>query len=203
MSKGLYVDEILNKKPSLEKRDPNAKWYLVQTQSNCEAKAIKNIAIRLTLSGVEDKVEQMFFPVIERKIRSLGKKEKIKKEKMYSNYVFILANMDETVYEAIKHSDKVTGFVQGAKAVIDGLPKPISPLEVKNVIERLSEFEEGKISLDRFKAGDAVRIISGAFVDTVGNINSIDGNRVVVNVTVFGRETPLNLTLKDIEPLKD
>tara|TARA_B100002019_G_C21272471_1_gene603154 strand:+ start:137 stop:745 length:609 start_codon:yes stop_codon:yes gene_type:complete len=199
MSSKDYVEKILNQKPSLEKNREGSKWYLVQTQSNCEAKAIRNIATKAELSDVKEKIEQMFFPVIEKKVRGAGGKERIKKERIYSNYVFILADMDEAVYEVIKHSDKVTGFVQGSKTVISGLPKPISIVDVKNVIKHLDDVKEGKMSVDKLSVGDSVRIKTGAFTDTSGIIDKINGDKIVVNVTIFGRTTPIDVKRNDIE----
>ena len=178
------------------------KWYLVSTQSNCESKARKNIAARAVLMDVTDNIDQIIFPYYEKEVRNPSGTKRKKIMKIYNNYLFIYAKMDEKVYEVIKHADKVTGFVQSGKNLIEGLPKPIMLHEVKNALKKMEEFKEGVISLSKFKEGDQVKILEGIFKDHIGTVDKIDGDLVTVSVFVLGKSTDMNIAQKNIEKVE-
>ncbi len=194
-----YIEYLENKEPELTSENPNSKWYLIQTQSNCESKARKNIASRLVLLNLTDKVDQILFPAYEKIVTNVGGQKRKKMEKIFGNYLFVLADMDEKVYNAIKDSGKVSGFVQSGASSIVGMPKPISDKEVRNVISKLNMYKTGELKTNKFKSGDTVRVLNGVFADHFGVVDNIKGDKVIVNVTLFGRSTPIDLTLKDIQ----
>lgn len=194
-----FITYIESKEPTLEKENLESKWYLVQTQSNCESKARKNIASKIVLFNLTDKVEQIIFPSYEEMVAKVGGGKRKKINKIYGNYLFILCEMDAHVYTAIKSADKVNQFIYSGAAGAGGLPKPISENEVKTLIDKMKAFKTGEIKTSKFSVGDTVRIKNSTFKDTVGIISKIKDDKIVVNVTLFGRETPIDLNLKDIE----
>lgn len=196
-----YILKLEKEAPEIKDLE-GFKWYLVSTQSNCESKARKNIAARAVLMGVEDKIDQIIYPSYEKEVRNPSGTKRKKVMKIYNNYLFIYANMDEKVYEVIKHADKVTGFVQAGKNLLEGLPRPIQVHEVRNALKKMDEFKEGVINLSKFKEGDEVKILDGIFKDHVGTVKSIDGDIYEVSVFVLGRSTEINLSQKNMEKVE-
>tara|TARA_B100002019_G_C21026596_1_gene477488 strand:- start:104 stop:724 length:621 start_codon:yes stop_codon:yes gene_type:complete len=204
MNQDEYIEYIEKKKPTLEKNNPDSKWFLIQTQSNVEKKARKNIACKIVLENLQDKVEQILIPLYNEKTKGIGKKEKIKEKRIYGNYIFMLAQMDEKLYQAIKGAEKVSGFVQGASGKSNGfLPTPISEIEMKAVFKSISDHEEGVINKNKFNVGDTIRILTGPFSDNEGTIKEIKDNMIKVSIFMLGRETDMNFNSKEIEKLEN
>lgn len=194
-----FIKYIEEKEPTIEKENESSKWYLVSTQSNCESKARKNLAARAILNNAQDQIEQIIFPYYEKTERNASGTKRVKKVRVYGNYLFILAQMDEKLYEVIKHSDKITGFVQAGKNLMQGLPRPIREIEVKQMLSKMNQFKEGVIETSKFSQDDTVRILDGVFKDHFGTIKEVKGDRVDVAVKVLGKETSISLSEKHIE----
>tara|TARA_B100000700_G_scaffold267699_1_gene307776 strand:+ start:42953 stop:43570 length:618 start_codon:yes stop_codon:yes gene_type:complete len=203
MNQEEYIEHIENKTPTLEKQNPNSKWYLIQTQSNVEKKARKNIACKIVLSGLQDKVEQILIPLYKEKVKGVGKTEKIKEKRIYGNYIFILAEMDEALYQAIKSADKVSGFVQGGSKINVGLPSPISNREIESVFKSISDHEEGVVNKGKFDEGDTVRVLTGPFANYEGTIKNIKDNIIKVSIFMLGRETAMDFYDKEVEKVEN
>jgi transcriptional antiterminator NusG len=124
-----------------------------------------------------------------------GKKHE-KDEKIFPGYVLVEMIMDEDSWYVVRHTAGVTKFVGSAKK-----PIPAKESEIKKIIHR-STSQVQKIELD-VKAGDKIRIISGPFADFVGDITEVypDKAKLRVSVSVFGRETPVELEYKQIQKI--
>ena len=124
-----------------------------------------------------------------------GKKHE-KDEKIFPGYVLVEMIMDEDSWYVVRHTAGVSKFVGSAKK-----PIPAKESEIKKIIHR-STSQVQKIELD-VKAGDKIRIISGPFSDFVGDITEVypDKAKLRVSVSVFGRETPVELEYKQIQKI--
>jgi transcriptional antiterminator NusG len=107
--------------------------------------------------------------------------------------------MDDETWHLIKHTNKVTGFVGGAK----NRPAPISEAEVQEIISRMQEGTDKPRHKVEFLVGESVRVKEGPFTDFNGSVEDVnyEKSKVRVSVTIFGRATPVELDFSQIEKI--
>ena len=125
-----------------------------------------------------------------------GGRKQEKEEKIFPGYVLVEMIMDEDSWYVVRHTAGVTKFVGSAKK-----PIPAKDSEIKKIIHR-STTQTQKIEMD-VKVGEKVRIISGPFAEFVGDITEVypDKAKLRAMVSIFGRETPVELEYKQIQKL--
>lgn len=168
------------------------KWYAVHTYSGREKKVADALMQRVKTMDLGGKVFEVLIPT-QSKIRILrGKKETIK-EKMFPGYILVRMILDDQSWLVVKTTQGVTGFVGAGKN-----PIPLPQKEVKN-IQRFMKMKAPKYKA-AFSVGEAVKIIEGPFADFLGTVESIDEKKgkVRVMVSIFGRETPVELDLLQV-----
>jgi len=184
---------------SVEIEKPNRKmqkrWYIVHTYSGHENKVKVNLEKRIEYMDMGEKIFRVEVP--QKTVTQIkGGKKSEKEEKIFPGYVLVEMIMDDDSWYVVRHTAGVTKFVGSAK-------KPIAAKdsEIKKIIHR-AQAQTQKIQLD-VKAGDKVRIISGPFADFVGDISEVypDKSKLRANVSIFGRETPVELEYKQIQKL--
>lgn len=170
-----------------KKDDPNSKWYVVHTYSGHENKVAETLRQRVKSMKMEGKIHELLVPTQERIKIQRGQKVKVK-EKIFPGYLLVKAVLEEDSWLAIRTTPGITGFVG-----IGNKPTPISAAEVKT-IKKFTEMEAPKYKAS-YSVGDAVKIIEGPFADFLGSVESIDEakGKVRVLVSIFGRETPVEL----------
>ena len=177
------------------RRKNEKRWYIVHTYSGYENKVKSNLEKRIEYMNMADKIFRVEVP--QKTVTQIknGKKHE-KDEKIFPGYVLVEMIMDEDSWYVVRHTAGVTKFVGSAKK-----PIPAKESEIKKIIHR-STSQVQKIELD-VKAGDKIRIISGPFADFVGDITEVypDKAKLRVNVSVFGRETPVELEYKQIQKI--
>lgn len=171
------------------------RWYIVHTYSGYENKVKVNLEKRIEYMNMGDKIFRIEVPqktVVQMKA---GKKQE-KEEKVFPGYVLVEMIMDEDSWYVVRHTSGVTKFVGSVKK-----PIPVRESEIKRILHRTSSQVE-KVELD-VKAGDKVRIISGPFADFDADIIEVypDKSKLRANVSIFGRETPVELEYKQINKL--
>ncbi|KGQ22247.1 transcription termination/antitermination protein NusG [Thermus filiformis] len=177
-------------------------WYAVHTYVGQEEKAKANLEKRIRAFGMEDKIYQVLIPTEEVvELREGGKKEVVRR-KLFPGYLFVQADLGDgeelnEAYEVIRGTPGVTGFVGTATR-----PVPLSPDEVRHLLEvsgLLGKKEAPKAQVS-FREGDTVRVVSGPFADFTGTVTEISPERgkVKVMVTIFGRETPVELDFSQV-----
>lgn len=178
---------IINKKG-----DSKAKWYVVHTTSGHEARVSETLRQRVVTMVLENKVFELLVPTQDRVIIRAGKKATIK-EKIFPGYLLIKMIMDDPTWLAVRTTPGITGFVGAGKN-----PTPLSDNEVRNIQKFVSA--PAKRFKTRFSTGEAVKITDGPFSDFLGTIDEIDEEKgkVKVLVSIFGRETPVELDLLQI-----
>lgn len=171
------------------------RWYIVHTYSGHENKVKVNLEKRIEYMNMGEKIFRVEVPQKTVTQVKSGKKSE-KEEKIFPGYVLVEMIMDDDSWYVVRHTAGVTKFVGSAK-------KPIAAKdsEIKKIIHR-TQTQTQKIQLD-VKAGDKVRIISGPFSDFVGDITEVypDKSKLRANVSIFGRETPVELEYKQIQKL--
>lgn len=171
---------------------PNAKWYVCHTTSGHEARVAQTLRQRVETMGLEDKVFELLVPTQDRVIIRSGKKATVK-EKIFPGYLIVKVVLDDPTWLAIRTTPGITGFVGAGKT-----PSPLSEAEVQNILKFVST--PAKRFKTKFTKGEAVKITDGAFNDFLGTIDEIDEEKgkVKVLVSIFGRETPVELDLLQI-----
>ena len=190
-SEQVHVD-IKTDKPA--KKDQK-RWYIVHTYSGYENKVKVNLEKRIEYMNMADKIFRIEVP--QKTVTQVkGGKKQEKDEKIFPGYVLVEMIMDEDSWYVVRHTSGVTKFVGSAKK-----PIPAKESEIKRIIHR-TDTQVQKIELD-VKVGDKVRIISGPFADFDGDIIEVypDKAKLRANVSIFGRETPVELEYKQIQKL--
>ena len=171
------------------------RWYIVHTYSGYENKVKVNLEKRIEYMNMGDKIFRIEVP--QKTVTQMkGGKKQEREEKIFPGYVLVEMIMDEDSWYVVRHTSGVTKFVGSAKR-----PIPARDSEIKKIINRSSS-QSQKIELD-VKAGDKVRIISGPFADFIADIIEVypDKSKLRANVSIFGRETPVELEYKQINKL--
>jgi len=171
------------------------RWYIVHTYSGHENKVKVNLEKRIEYMNMGEKIFRVEVPQKTVTMIKAGKKQE-KEEKIFPGYVLVEMIMEDDSWYVVRHTAGVTKFVGSAK-------KPIAAKdsEIKKIIHR-SQTQVQKVQID-VKAGDKVRIISGPFAEFVGDITEVypDKSKLRANVSIFGRETPVELEYKQIQKL--
>lgn len=170
-------------------------WYAIHTYSGYEDNVMRNLEQRIESLGFEDKIFTVLVPK-EKKIRIKGGKREVIEEKIYPGYVLVEMLVSDDSWYVVRNTPNVTGFI-GAGTV----PTPLAQEEIDVLMERMG-VEEPQYQVD-VQVGDRVKITDGPFKDFDGTINEVDPEkgRVKVLVTIFGRETPVELDFLQIKKI--
>lgn len=164
-----------------------AHWYIIHTYSGHETRVAVNMIQRIKTMKLEEKVFELLIPT-QNKIQIKRGKKKAIKEKIFPGYMLVKMTLDDDSWLAVRTTPGVTSFVGiGAK------PTPLPPEEVKSIQKFMSQ--EAPKYKSSFSVGEAVKIIEGPFADFLGTVDTIDEakGKVHVLVSIFGRETPVEL----------
>ncbi len=166
-----------------------ANWYVVHTYSGYENKVKANIEKTIENRHLQDQILEVSVPIEEVTELKNGVRKKVQR-KIFPGYVLINMEMNEDTWYVVRNTRGVTGFVgPGSK------PVPLTEDEMVNLGFR----KEAEVSYD-FNVGDTITVISGAWENTEAVIRSINPSRqtVGINVELFGRETPVEISFTDI-----
>ena len=170
-------------------------WYAVHTYAGYEDAVARNLKQRIESLGMEDQIFQVIVP-IEKKIKIKNGKRRVVEEKIYPGYVLVEMIVTDASWYVVRNTPRVTGFVGSGTT-----PAPLSREEVGALFARTGK-EEPTHKID-FAVGDPVRINEGPFRDFEGKVSDIDETRgkVKVLVSIFGRETPVELDFLQVKKL--
>lgn len=170
-------------------------WYVVHTYSGHENKAANALKQRIAAMNLGAKIYESVVPT--RNIVQVrhGKKEE-SKEKIFPGYILVRMNLDDESWLAVRTTPGVTAFVGTGNK-----PTPISDHEVE-AIRKFMQLE-APMYKTKFSVGEAVKIIDGPFADFLGTIETLDEakGKVKVLVSIFGRETPVELDFLQVSKL--
>jgi transcription termination/antitermination protein NusG len=168
-------------------------WYVIHCYSGYENKVRHNLEQRIETMGMKDRIFDVVIPTQEEIEVKEGKRRTVERH-IFPGYVLVNMTLSEESWYVVRNTPGVTGFVG-----MGNLPTPLRPEEVSQIIKRMeSDAPAVKVS---FKVGERVRIIDGPFNDFRGTVADIDMERtkVRVNVSFFGRETPVELDFLQVE----
>jgi transcriptional antiterminator NusG len=169
------------------------KWYVVHTYSGFEEKVKATLEENIQRKGLQEKISQILIPAEKVVELRAGKKREASK-KFYPGYVLIEMEMDEETWHLVRSTPRVTGFVGGRN------PTPLQDEEVEEIIQQI---EKGPLPTvkTKFYKGDNVRIMDGPFTNFNGFVDEVDAdhNKLKVMVTIFGRQTPVELDFYQVE----
>jgi transcriptional antiterminator NusG len=168
-------------------------WYVVHTYSGFEEKVKLTIEEKSEKEGLKDKISRILIPT-ERIIELKAGKRRETDKKFYPGYILVEMEMDDEAWHLIRSTPRVTGFVGGTK------PFALSEEEVAVILQQI---EKGPVTQvkTQFQKGEGVRIIDGPFNNFVGTVEDvdIDHGRLCVMVSIFGRQTPVELNFFQVE----
>lgn len=172
-------------------------WYAIHTYAGYENAVMRNLRQRIDSLGVNDKIFNVVVPT-EKKIKIKGGKRVETEEKVYPGYVLVDMIVDDNSWYIVRNTPRVTGFV-GAGVN----PVPLEKTEVDALFGRM---DKGKTSAKHqmdVEVGEIVRIADGPFKDLEGKVNDVDNERgkVKILVSMFGRETPVELDFLQIKKI--
>ena len=168
-----------------------ANWYVVHTYSGYENKVKANIEKTIENRHLEDQILEVRVPMQDVVEMKNGARKQVQK-KMFPGYVLINMIMNNDTWYVVRKTRGVTGFVgPGSK------PVPLTEAEMRPL-----GIQSENVVVD-FKEGDTVTVISGVWADTVGVIQSINQGKqsVIINVDLFGRETPVEIGFSEIRKM--
>jgi transcriptional antiterminator NusG len=170
-------------------------WYAIHTYSGYEDSVARSLKQRVDSLGFEGKIFNILVPK-EKKIRVKGGKREVVEEKIYPGYVLVEMIVSDDSWYVVRNTPSVTGFI-GAGTT----PTPLARTEVDTLLARMG-VEEPKYKVD-VVVGERVKISDGPFKDFDGKVSEVDveKGRVKVLVTIFGRETPVELDFLQMKKL--
>ena len=172
-------------------------FFVVHTYAGYEAKVKANLESRITSMNMEDRIFDVIIPTEDAVEIKSGKKQEVKR-KVFPGYVLVRMDLDDDSWYVVKNTPAVTGFVgpPGAR------PVPLSITEVEQILREPEEGETVAPSVE-FETGENIRVTSGPFADFTGTISEIspDASKIKVLVSIFGRETPVELGFDQVAKL--
>lgn len=171
-------------------------WYVVHAYSGMEKAVERNIVERINRAGMQAKFGRFLVPT-EEVVEIKNGQKKTTERRFFPGYVLVEMVMDDESWHLVKHTNKVTGFVGGAK----NRPAPISEADVQKIVDQMQVGTEKPRHKVEFESGEYVRVKDGPFTDFNGTVEEVnyDKNKVRVSVTIFGRATPVELEFSQIE----
>jgi transcription termination/antitermination protein NusG len=175
--------------------DKRARWYVVHTYSGHENKVAETLKQRAETMGQIDKILEMLIPTQEKIQIKRGKKQTVR-EKIFPGYMLLKMILTDESWLLVRTTQGITGFVgMGNK------PTPISQKEVQAIQKYMSQ--GAPTYKANFENGEAVKIVEGPFADFIGTVDGINEpkGKVTVLVSIFGRETPVELDFLQVTKL--
>ncbi len=170
-------------------------WYVIHTYAGYENKVKTNLENRIASMDMREKIFKVVVPMEDVLEIKSGKKEIVKK-KILPGYILVQMILDDDTWSAVRNTPGVTGFV-GSSAK----PTPLSEEEVERLLEK-PLMEKPKPQTE-FVEGQSVKVAAGPFADLTGTIAeiNIDQSKLKVMVSIFGRETPVELGFDQVTKL--
>jgi len=171
------------------------RWYSIHTYAGYENAVERNLKQRIESLGMSNKIFEVVVPT-EKKVRVKAGKRVVEEEKIYPGYILVRMVVDEDSWFVVRNTPRVTGFVGAGNT-----PVPMEESEIATLMKRMGQ-EAPKHRIDLVK-DDPVVIADGPFKDLEGKVGEIDEDRgkVKIMVSMFGRETPVELDFLQIRKL--
>jgi len=171
------------------------RWYVIHTYSGYEENVAQNLKQRVESLDMEDKIFSVLIPT-EKKIKIKNGKRKVSEEKIFPGYILVEMMVTDESWYIVRNTPNVTGFIGTGT-----IPTPIGENEVKALQKRMG-VEDPKFQID-VTEGSSVKINEGPFKNMEGKVTAVDEakGKVKVSVSIFGRETPVELDFLQIKKI--
>ncbi len=173
------------------------KWYAVHTYSSFENRVKKEIEHRASIEGLRDSLGQVLIPE-EKTVEIKDAKRKEGSRNFMPGYVFVQMDPVSDLFKTIQEIKGVSGF-----AGTGDTPVPLSDEEIANILNLIEDKKDKPKAEIKFRKGDKVKVIEGAFANFQGTVEDIDFEkaRLRVMVSIFGRATPVDLNVLEVEAI--
>jgi len=169
-------------------------WYVVHTYSGYENKIKVDLSKRVESMGMQDKIFDVIIPEAQ-EVEYKGGKRKVTSRRVFPGYVIVNMIMDEDSWYVVRHTPGVTGFVGSGNK-----PVPLQDYEIEKILQQMG-LVESKPKIIDIEVGENVRVKTGPFANFEGVVRELlpDRGKIRVNISMFGRETPVELDYEQIE----
>ncbi|WP_138934573.1 transcription termination/antitermination protein NusG [Roseovarius arcticus] len=170
------------------------RWYSVSVLSNFEKKIAEQIRNSVVENGLEEDIDEVLVPTEE--VIEVRRGKKVTAERRFMpGYVLVRMDMSDKGYHMINSINRVTGFLGP-----QGRPMPMRDSEVQAILGRVQEGEDSPRTLIHFEIGEKVKVNDGPFEGFDGSVENVDEDhqRLKVSVSIFGRETPVELEFTQV-----
>jgi transcription termination/antitermination protein NusG len=166
------------------------KWYVVHTYSGHENKAKLSLLDRVRQAGMDARFGDVLIPT-DTVVELVKGQKRSTTRKFFPGYMFVQMEMDQETFHLVKNTPKITGFLGGTN------PQPVKESEIKT----LADGSPKSKARQSFDEGETVRVIEGPFANFSGEVIEVksDKEKVRVNLSIFGRATPVELEFRQIE----
>ena len=174
-----------------------ARWYVVNVYSGSEKKVAESIREQAILKKMEDRILEVLVPT--EQVVEIRKGAKVNAEhKFFPGYILVKMEMSDDTWHVVKDTPRVSGFLGSHNK-----PQAITEKEVKRIMTQIEEGIERPTTEIYFEIGEQIRVTDGPFASFIGTVNEIDTEktRLKVSVSIFGRETPVELEFNQVEKL--
>jgi transcriptional antiterminator NusG len=170
-------------------------WYAIHTYSGYENAVARNLKQRIDSLGMQNLIFDVVVPT-EKKIRVKGGKRTTEEERIYPGYVLVDMVVNDESWYVVRNTPRVTGFVGSGTQ-----PVPLSQAEYESLIKQMSD-ETVKHKVD-LAPDDIVMIVDGPFKELEGKVGEVDeaSGKIKVLVSMFGRETPVELDFLQVKKI--
>lgn len=170
-------------------------WYAIHTYAGYEKAVERNLKQRIESLGMGDKIFNVIVPT-EKKIKIKRGKRVEEEERIYPGYVIVDMIVTDDSWYVVRNTPRVTGFVGSGVQ-----PVPLSQPEVDSLFARMNK-DTAKHAIDLLQ-GDTIKIVDGPFKDLEGKVENVDeeAGKVRVLVSMFGRETPVELDFLQVDKI--
>lgn len=196
----ISVEQELEQKKNIEEEKTNNEnaeqgdWYVVHTYSGYENKIKVDLTKRVESMNMQDKIFEVIIPE-EEEVEYKGGKRKVTNKRVFPGYVIVNMIMSEDSWYVVRHTPGVTGFVgSGSK------PIPLQDEEIKKIRMQMGLIEK-KTKIIDIEVGESIRVKTGPFANFEGVVKELlaDRGKIRVNISMFGRETPVELDYEQID----
>jgi transcriptional antiterminator NusG len=176
-------------------QESETQWYVIHTYSGYEERVKRNLEQRIKTSDTGSEIQEIVIPT-EEEIEVRGGQKKTVTKKILPGYILVRMKMTDMSWGLARNTPGVTGFVSSGTT-----PVPLQPAEVSRILKQM-EAETPKVKVG-FRKGQGVRVTDGPFTDFVGAVEEINSEKgkVKVLLSLFGRETPVELDFLQVEKL--
>ena len=189
------IESEENEKNEKNEKSGEFKWYIAKTMTGQENKVTRALKERVVNYKLAEFFSEIVTPEESVTSSSKGKKRTIKK-KFFPGYVLIKMIMNDRTWHLVKNTDKITGFVGGT---LDK-PAPISDEEAAYITDQSEDGIRKQRTTVDFAEGETVKVVEGPFASFVGTVEAVsEKGKIKVNVSIFGRPTPVELDYTQVE----